>query len=78
MNRAAGLSRARVSGRMYFFWSVCQWAIWEGDPVLSELKGRGVAWTEERGTSDEGPPPEAARRARRRLKSAPEANASQQ
>ena len=30
--------------------------------------GRGVAWTEERGTSDEGPPPEVARQARRRLK----------
>ena len=31
---------------------------------MSEPKGRGVAWTEERGTSDEG---------RRRLKGAPEA-----
>jgi len=30
-----------------------------------EPKGRGAAWTEERGTSDEG---------RRRLKSAPEAS----
>ena len=35
---------------------------------MSEPQGRGVAWTEERGTSDEGPPPEAARQARRRLK----------
>jgi hypothetical protein len=35
---------------------------------VSELEGRGVAWTEERGTSDEGPPPQAARQARRRLK----------
>jgi nitrite reductase (NADH) small subunit len=35
---------------------------------VSELEGRGVAWTEERGTSDEGPPPPAARQARRRLK----------
>ena len=34
------------------------------------LEGRGVAWTEERGTSDEGPPPKAARPARRRLKAA--------
>jgi Putative bacterial sensory transduction regulator len=34
---------------------------------VSELKGRGAAWTEERGTSDEGPPPQAARQARRRL-----------
>jgi len=33
-----------------------------------EPKGRGVAWTEERGTSDESPPPQAARPARRRLK----------
>ena len=31
-----------------------------------EPKGRGVAWTQERGTSDEGPPPQAARPARRR------------
>ena len=31
-----------------------------------EPKGRGVAWTEER--SDEGPPPLAAKTARRRLK----------
>ena len=31
-------------------------------------------WTEERGTSDEGPPPQAARPARRRLESGPEAN----
>jgi tRNA 2-thiouridine synthesizing protein A len=35
---------------------------------MSEPQGRGVAWTEERGTSDEGPPPQAARQARRRLK----------
>ena len=25
MNRAAGLRRARVCGRMYFFWSSCCW-----------------------------------------------------
>jgi hypothetical protein len=30
-------------------------------------KGRGAAWTEERRRSDEGPPPQAARPARRRL-----------
>jgi len=41
---------------------------------MSELEGRGAAWTEERGTSDKGPPPEAAKQARRRLKSAPEAS----
>jgi hypothetical protein len=35
---------------------------------MSELEGRGVAWTEERGTSDEGPPPQAAMPARRCLK----------
>jgi len=35
---------------------------------MSEPQGRGVAWTEERGTSDEGPPPQAAREAWRRLK----------
>jgi tRNA 2-thiouridine synthesizing protein A len=35
---------------------------------MSEPQGCGVAWTEERGTSDEGPPPRAARQARRRLK----------
>ncbi len=32
------------------------------------------SWTEERGTSDEGPPPQAARPARRRLKAPPEAS----
>jgi allantoinase len=32
---------------------------------MSEPKGRGAAWTEER--SDEGPPPQAAKAARRRL-----------
>ncbi len=36
--------------------------------ALGEPKGRGVAWTEERGTSDEG---------RRRLQSAPEASGKQ-
>ena len=36
-------------------------------PAPCEPKGRGVAWTKERGTSDEGPPPQAARPARRRL-----------
>ena len=35
---------------------------------MSEREGRGVAWTEERGTSDEG---------RQRLKSAPEASGEQ-
>jgi len=35
---------------------------------MSELEGRGGAWTEERGTSDEG---------RRRLKGAPEAHRKQ-
>ena len=40
----------------------------------SEQEGRGAAWTEERGTSDEGPPPQAARQARQRLESAPEAS----
>jgi len=39
-----------------------------GKGTPREPKGRGVAWTEERGTSDEGPPPQAARPARRRLK----------
>jgi len=34
---------------------------------MGEPEGRGGAWTEERGTSDEGPPPQAARPARRRL-----------
>src|SRR5262249_6410707 len=41
---------------------------------LREPKGRGAAWTEERGTSDEGPPPQAARRAGQRLVSGPEAS----
>jgi hypothetical protein len=36
---------------------------------MSEPKGRGAAWTEERGTSDEG---------RRRLEGAPEASEVQQ
>jgi hypothetical protein len=35
---------------------------------MSEPKGRGADWTEERGTNDEG---------RRRLKSAPEAHSKQ-
>ena len=46
-----------------------------GKGTPREPKGRGVAWTglfpgppQERGTSDEGPPPQAARPARRRLK----------
>jgi hypothetical protein len=34
---------------------------------MTEPKERGAAWTEERGTSDEGPAPQAARRARRHL-----------
>ena len=46
------------------------------EPVPSEPKGRGAAWTvyfppnppQARGTSDEGPPPQAARPARRRLR----------
>ena len=33
---------------------------------MIEPKGRGVAWTQQRGTSDEGPPPQVARQARRR------------
>ncbi len=33
---------------------------------MTEPKGRGADWTEERGTSDEGPPPQAARPARSR------------
>ena len=37
----------------------------EGPAKVSEPKGRGVAWTEEQGTSGEG---------RRRLESAPEAS----
>jgi hydrogenase expression/formation protein HypC len=41
---------------------------------MSEPKARGAAWTEERGTSDEGPPPQAARPARTRLESGPEAS----
>jgi len=41
---------------------------------MSEPKGRGAAWAEERGTSDEGLPPQAAKTARRHLKSAPEAS----
>src|ERR1039457_5606708 len=36
--------------------------------AVSELEGRGAAWTDERGTSDEG---------RRRLKGAPEAHSKQ-
>ena len=32
---------------------------------MTAPKGRGAAWTEERGTSDEGPPSQAARQARR-------------
>jgi radical SAM-linked protein len=41
---------------------------------MSEPEGRGAVWTEERRRSDEGPPPQAARPARRRLESAPEAS----
>ena len=41
---------------------------------MSEPKGRGAAWTGERGTSDEGPPPQAAKPAGRCLESAPEAS----
>jgi hypothetical protein len=37
---------------------------------MTEPKGRGADWTEERRRSDEGPPPQAARPARRRLKAA--------
>jgi hypothetical protein len=37
----------------------------QGTVLMPEPKGRGAAWTEERGTSDEG---------RQRLKSAPEAS----
>ena len=35
---------------------------------MTEPKGRGAAWTEERGTNDEGPPPQAATQARWRSK----------
>jgi hypothetical protein len=34
---------------------------------MNEPKGHGAAWSEKRGTSDEGLPPQAARQARRRL-----------
>jgi hypothetical protein len=34
---------------------------------MTKPEERGAAWTQERGTSDEGPPPQAARRARRHL-----------
>ena len=44
---------------------------------MNEPKGRGAAWTEEQGTSDEGPPPQAARPARRWLK-APRRRAGRQ
>ena len=37
-------------------------------------RAAGAAWTDERGTSEEGPPPKAARPARRRLKGGPEAS----
>jgi ABC-2 type transport system permease protein len=37
---------------------------------MIESEGGGVAWTEERGRSDEGPPPQAARLVRRPLKAA--------
>jgi Polysulphide reductase, NrfD len=37
---------------------------------MTEPKGRGADWTEERRRSDEGPPPQAARPARRSLKAA--------
>jgi low temperature requirement protein LtrA len=39
---------------------------------MSEPQGRGAPWTDER--SEEGPPPQAAKPARRRLKGAPEAS----
>jgi len=42
---------------------------------MSEPEGRGGPWTEERGTSDEGPPPEAAGAAGHRLDNGPEASA---
>jgi NAD(P)H-dependent flavin oxidoreductase YrpB (nitropropane dioxygenase family) len=41
---------------------------------VSEPKGRGADWTEERRRSDEGPPPKAARPARGHLKSGPDAS----
>ena len=44
---------------------------------MSEPEGRGAGWTEERGTSDEGPPPQAARQAGDRLESGPEASVEQ-
>jgi hypothetical protein len=34
---------------------------------MTEPKERGAAWAQERGTSNEGPPPQAARQARRHL-----------
>ena len=40
------------------------------DPTASQ-GAAGAAWTDERGTSEEGPPPKAARPARRRLKRQP-------
>jgi radical SAM-linked protein len=42
---------------------------------MSEPEGRGGVWTEERRSRDKGPPPQAARRAERRLESAPQASA---
>ena len=44
---------------------------------MSEPEGRGGPWTEERGPSDEGPPPQAARSAEGRPESAPEAGVEQ-
>jgi len=37
------------------------------DWIPPRAEGRGADWTDERGTSEEGPPPQAARTARRRL-----------
>jgi SAM-dependent methyltransferase len=42
------------------------------DPTASQ-RAADADWTDERGTSEEGPPPKAARPARRRLKGGPEA-----
>jgi hypothetical protein len=41
---------------------------------MSELQGRGAAWTEERGTSDEGPAAAGGQASKAAPKSAPEAS----
>src|SRR5271166_3250977 len=57
-------------------------AAWIDEPELASRRGRGAAWTmpfppdppQARGTSDEGPPPQAARQAERHLEAPPEAS----